>query len=160
MNWMWWHVPLIPVPGWQRQADLCELEDNLVYIESSRQTKIKTGPTRYLRASIPMGPVKWHQGLGRSQMGVQICSDPVPWWHLYSQLRGPTQRGQVIEETREFLFYLRSGHLHGAWRPEFCSWGPHRGRPSASSSLNPAYILWQVPRCACKHSPTPLTVNK
>ena len=35
-HWMWWHRPLIPALGRQRQADLYELEASLVYRESSR----------------------------------------------------------------------------------------------------------------------------
>jgi hypothetical protein len=31
-----WHKPLVPVLGRQRQKDLCEFKDRLVYMESSR----------------------------------------------------------------------------------------------------------------------------
>ena len=33
---MWWHTPLIPAFGRQRQVDLCETEASLVYIVTSR----------------------------------------------------------------------------------------------------------------------------
>ena len=36
---MWWHTALIPTLGRQRQVDLCEFKDNLVYRESSRTAK-------------------------------------------------------------------------------------------------------------------------
>jgi hypothetical protein len=32
----WWHKPLIPALGRQRQSDLCEFEASLVYRVSSR----------------------------------------------------------------------------------------------------------------------------
>ena len=32
----WWHTPLIPALGKQRQVDLCEFEASLVYRASSR----------------------------------------------------------------------------------------------------------------------------
>ena len=32
----WWHMPLIPALGRQRQADPCEFQVNLIYRASSR----------------------------------------------------------------------------------------------------------------------------
>jgi hypothetical protein len=33
---IWWHIPLIPAFGRQKQADLCDFEANMVYIMSSK----------------------------------------------------------------------------------------------------------------------------
>jgi hypothetical protein len=35
----WWHRPLIPALGRQRQEDLCEFKANLVYRASSRTAR-------------------------------------------------------------------------------------------------------------------------
>jgi hypothetical protein len=35
-GWWWRHTPFIPALGRQRQADLCEFKDTLVYRVSSR----------------------------------------------------------------------------------------------------------------------------
>jgi hypothetical protein len=37
--WMWEHRPLITVFRRQRQGDLCEFEDSLVYVVSSRTSR-------------------------------------------------------------------------------------------------------------------------
>ena len=37
---VWWHTPLLPALGRQRQEDLCELEASLVYKESSRTARV------------------------------------------------------------------------------------------------------------------------
>lgn len=38
-----WSVPLIPAPGRQRQADLCEFKATLIYILSSRWSGLYKG---------------------------------------------------------------------------------------------------------------------
>ena len=38
-SWMWWHGPLITAFRRQRQGDLCELEDSLVYGVSARTVR-------------------------------------------------------------------------------------------------------------------------
>ena len=35
LEWVWWHIALIPALRSQRQTDLCEFEASLVYIVSS-----------------------------------------------------------------------------------------------------------------------------
>ena len=35
LEWVWWHMALIPALRSQRQTDLCEFEASLVYIVSS-----------------------------------------------------------------------------------------------------------------------------
>jgi hypothetical protein len=39
LNQTWWHRPLAPALGRQRQVDFCEFEDSLVYIVSPRTAK-------------------------------------------------------------------------------------------------------------------------
>ena len=36
---LWWHIPLIPALGRQRQEDLCEFKTSLVYRGSSRTAR-------------------------------------------------------------------------------------------------------------------------
>ena len=38
----WWHTPLIPALGRQRQVDLCECEASLVYRTSSKTARAVT----------------------------------------------------------------------------------------------------------------------
>ena len=35
-GWQWWHTPLIPALGRQRQVDICEFKASLVYRVNSR----------------------------------------------------------------------------------------------------------------------------
>ena len=39
-GWVWWHTPLVPAFGRQRQVDLCEFKASLVYRVSSRTSRI------------------------------------------------------------------------------------------------------------------------
>jgi hypothetical protein len=41
--WRWWHIPLIPALGRQRQVGVCEFEASLVYRVSSRASKATQG---------------------------------------------------------------------------------------------------------------------
>jgi hypothetical protein len=40
--WTWWHMPLVPTPGRQRQEDFYEFQARLVYKVSSRTAKAIT----------------------------------------------------------------------------------------------------------------------
>jgi hypothetical protein len=40
--WAWWHAPLIPAVGRQRQEDLCEFDVSLVYSEHSKIARALT----------------------------------------------------------------------------------------------------------------------
>jgi hypothetical protein len=40
---MWWHLPLIPALGRQRQEDLCKFQASLIYIVSFRTARDTQG---------------------------------------------------------------------------------------------------------------------
>jgi len=40
-TWAWWHGPLVPALGGQKQENLCELKASLVYMVSSRPAQSK-----------------------------------------------------------------------------------------------------------------------
>lgn len=47
-----WQCTLIPAPGRQAQADLCELEDSLIYIVNSRPVKTTVRPSMKTQTTI------------------------------------------------------------------------------------------------------------
>jgi hypothetical protein len=55
-RWAWWHRPLIPALGRQRQADLGELKASLVYIEfQDSQQYIERDPVIEQKEYVPAG---------------------------------------------------------------------------------------------------------
>jgi hypothetical protein len=78
----WWHVPLIPALGKQKQAELCEFKASLVYRMRSRtakehreiltQRKEKTKQNKTKQKSNNKNPK-----LGLGERGVKACRDIV-----------------------------------------------------------------------------------
>jgi hypothetical protein len=92
----WWHTPLIPAHGRQRQGELCEFEASLVYRVSSRSAKAtqRNPISKYLKNPTLSYPIFSH-------IRVKICQNNLQT--RYQSTKGG--RGRQISEFEASLVY-------------------------------------------------------